>query len=285
MTLSDLKDIARRILVTDYGDPRSYLQAVYLALKAADANYSYQKFSEDLKLGSANAHGVISGRRALTEKSAVKIASVLALVGVQKKYFLTMVEAMRAKTRGERDEAFATRLELRSKVLPTELDRKQLSFFEHWYHAAILEILRLPDSRDDADWLSHKICPEISKQKVEESLALLLSLGYLAKDPESQKLRPTDATISSGNEVLGLALQSYHRQMLGLSLDALDYLPRENRDISAITITVSQSLVSQLKDEIIDLRKRYLNLSAAETAPDDVVQLNMQLFSLLKKGD
>ncbi len=285
MTLSDLKDIARRILVTDYGDPRSYLQAVYLALKSADPHYSYQKFSEDLGLGSANAHGVISGRRPLTQKSALKIVSVLALVGVQKKYFLAMVEAMRAKTRGERDEAFAARMELRSKVLPTELDRKQLSFFEHWYHAAILEILRLPDSRDDAEWLSLKICPEISKQKVEESLALLLDLGYIARDPESQKLRPTDATISSGNEVLGLALQSYHRQMLGLSLDALDYLPREERDISAITITVSQSLVAQMKDDIIALRKRFLNQSAAESAPDDVVQLNIQLFSLLKRGD
>lgn len=284
MTHSELKEMARRILVTDHTDPREYLQGLFLSLKSVDPEYSYQKFSEDLGLGSANAHGVIKGRRPLTQKAALKIASILGLAGVQKRYFLAMVEEMRAKTRGERDQAFAARMELRSKALPTELDRKQLAFFEHWYHAAILEILRLPDSFDDIDWISKRICPEISKQKVKESLDLLLVLGYLAKNQETGRLQPTDVTISSGNEVSGLAIQSFHRQMLGLSLDALDYLPREDRDISAITVTVSQALATQMKDEIIALRKRFLQLSASESTPDDVVQINIQLFSLVKKG-
>jgi len=73
--------------------------------------------------------------------------------------------------------------------------------------------------------------------------------------------------------------------MLGLSVDALDQLPRDKRDISATTMTVSRRLGDQLRDEINALRKKFLQLSAAETQPEEVYQLNIQLFSLVKKKE
>lgn len=285
LTATQFKQIAKSVLPTDHSDPRSYLQAVYQALKSHDPQYSYQIYSEDLGLGSANAHGIISGKRPLTEKSAEKIASHLGLTGVQKKYFLAMVLEHRAKSRSVRESAFVSRLELKSRVLPSELDRAQLAFFEHWYHAAILEMLRLPECEGRVDWIYENISPTLSKQKIEESIELLKSLDYVAVDEESGKLIPTDATITSGNEVLGLALHSYHRQMLGLSVDALDQLPREKRDISATTFTVSQRLAEQFKDEVIALRKRFLQLSSEETNHEEVYQLNIQLFSLVHKKE
>jgi uncharacterized protein (TIGR02147 family) len=285
LSTSQLKQIAKSVLATDHSDPRSFLQAVYQALKGHDPQYSYQIFSQDLGLGSANAHGMISGKRPLTEKSAQRISAQLGLTGVQKKYFLAMVHEHRAKSRSARESAFTSRLELKSRVLPSELDRAQLAFFEHWYHAAILEMLRLPECEGRVDWIYEHLSPSIPKQKIEESLDLLKSLSYVAVQEETGKLVPTDATITSGNEVLGLALQSYHRQMLGLSVDALDQLPREKRDISATTFTVSKRLAEQFKDEVIALRKRFLRLSAEETNHEEVYQLNIQLFSLIHKKE
>jgi len=50
-------------------------------------------------------------------------------------------------------------------------------------------------------------------------------------------------------------------------------------------MTVSRRLGDQLRDEINALRKKFLQLSAAETQPEEVYQLNIQLFSLVKKKE
>ena len=272
--------------MTDHSDYCDFLALVFAAAKAEDPSYSYVCFSEDLGVGSANAHSMIVGRRKLTLKAAERLCEALAMTGVQKRYFLNLVEQKRAKSATERDAIFDERLELRQRLLPTELDRRQLAFFEHWYHAAILEILRLEEAKDDAVWLSNELSPTVPESKVEESLKLLTELGYLRRDDKRQRLYPTDVTITTGNEVIGLALVSYHRQMLKLAMDAIEGVAAEDRDISALTLMATPELVAQFKDEVAGLRKRFLALAAAEPHATEVVQLNMQLFSLKKrKGD
>ena len=285
MTKTRLREIVRALKVTDHNDYRHFLALVYEACKAEDESYSYVRFSADIGVGSTNAHSLIAGRRRMTLKVAERISSALNITGVQKKYFLSLVEQKRAKSTAERDAIFAQRLELRQKTLPTELDKRQLAFFENWYNAAILEILRLEDSRDDAGWLSKTLMPAVPQAKVAESLALLVDLGYLSHDGKRQRLYPTDVTITTGNEVFGMAIASYHRQMLKLAIDSLDEVPAEDRDISAVTLMATPELIAKIKDELSTLRKKFLALAAAESAATDVVQLNLQLFPLNKKGD
>lgn len=283
LTKANLKEIARKLKATDHANYRSFLSLVYTQAKAEDPSYSYARLSDDLGIGSTNAHGIITGKRPLTVKAAEKICDALGLTGLQKKYFVTLAKQERARTAHERDEAFDERLALRQKDLPSELDRRQLAFFEHWYHAAILELLRLDEAEDSVEWIEAHIRPELPAARIKESLTLLEELGYIQQNPERKRLYPTDATITTGNEVLGLALMSFHRQMLKLSMEALDNVPRDERDISAITISVSPRLQAQLKDEIVALRKRFLQLAAEEEGTSEVVQVNIQMFPLLRK--
>lgn len=280
ITKAQLKEIARSVTVTDHSDYRTYLAFVYAQAKQVDPNYSYILMSKDLGVGSTNAHSVIQGRRPLTLKSAEKMCKALGLTKVHKKYFLALVQQQRAKTPDDREKAFEQRLNLKQSVLPTELDKRQLAFFEHWYHTAILEILRLEHAEDSAEWIADQIRPTVSVAEVSESLKLLESLGYIAKDPKVGRLYPTDATITTGNEVLGLAIMSYHRQMLKLAVNAVENVARHERDLSAITVGASPELVRQFKDEIVALRKRFLQLAAEEENAEDVMQINFQLFPL-----
>lgn len=278
-----LREIARSLMVTDQGDYRDYLSLVYAACKAEDVSYSYVRFSEDLGLSSTNAHSVIAGRRSLTVKAAEKICTALGLTGIQRRYFLKLVEQKRARSTADRDEIFAARLELRQKTLPTDLDKRQLAFFEHWYNAAILEILRLDDAQDQAEWLASVLSPSVPQAKVATSLQLLKDLGYIAFDSGRNRYFPTDVTITTGNEIIGMAIASYHRQMLKLAVDALDEVDADERDISAVTLMASPALVAQFKDELAALRKRLLALAAQEQAATEVMQLNLQLFPLKKR--
>jgi uncharacterized protein (TIGR02147 family) len=283
MTKTKLRELADTVKVSDHADYRSYLAAVYAQAKHEDSSYSYSRFSDDLGLGSSNAHSVIRGRRPLTEKAADRICAALHLTGVQRRYFIALVRQDRARTTADREEAFAERLDLKRRALPTELSRRQLSFFEKWYHAAILEVLRMADARDDAEWIAATLRPSVSLSDVRDSLALLQELGYVRHDEARGRLFPTQAQITTGNEAWGMAITSYHRQMLGLAVEALDCCPPEERDIGAVTVAVRREALELIKDELIAVRKKLMALSDESAGADSIVQVNLQMFLLAQK--
>ena len=129
LSKTKLREIVRSLNVTDHSDYCDFLALVFAAAKAEYPSYSYVRYSEDLGVGSANAQSIIVGRRKLTLKAAERLCEALTMTGVQKRYFLNLVEQKRAKSTTERDSIFDERLELKQRLLPTELDRKQLAFF------------------------------------------------------------------------------------------------------------------------------------------------------------
>ncbi len=279
-----LKDIAIGIAVSDYPDYRSYLAALYQAAKARNSSYSYALLSLDLGLSSTNGFSVIQGKRDLSEKTATRISERLQHSAAQKKYFLALIKHEHAKTSVEREEAFQELIEIKQRQLPSDTDRRQLAFFKHWYNAAILELLGLEKASDKPEWIAEHLRPGVSVPKIKQSLDLLQELKYLAFDPKKGRLVPTEATISTGNEVERLAIFSYHRQMLELATQAMDIIPAEERDISAVTLRVSPQLREQMKEEIVALRKRFIALANESSASEEILQVNFQLFPLSKKG-
>jgi uncharacterized protein (TIGR02147 family) len=71
--------------------------------------------------------------------------------------------------------------------------------------------------------------------------------------------------------------------MIDLAKSAMDQIPAEERDISAVTLAVSQKLREQFTQEFIELSKRFLILAESETDPDEIIQINLQLFPLSRR--
>ena len=281
MTKNDLKAIAASLNPAHFLSAPEYLAALYQAVKAAADKYSYIQFTEDLGLGHCNAlYLIIHGQRPLTKKAGQKIATALDLRGVSRQYFLKLVETKARGTASERDETLDDLMALKARTLPTDLDREQLEFYQQWYHAAILELLSLPGCSDDPVWLGQHLQPNVPPQKVKASLSLLQRLRHVAFDKKQGRLIPTQTTLTTGNEVYGVAVLRYHHQMISLARDALtDVVPTE-RDISAVTIGIPASAFDQVKAEIQSLRQRLLALSAAQSDSDQIIQVNIQMFPL-----
>ncbi len=280
MSKALLKTIAKSIPVTDHTDYRTWLAAVYVAAKSSDPSYSYTKFSNDLELGSSNAHLIVSGKRDLTEKAGNKIIESFKLTGKQRKYFSALVTYQRSRSTKDREQAFNEMMSLKSEVLPTTLSKNQLEFFADWYNAAILELLRLPDASDDPQWLNKTINPKVSVPQIKRSLKLLTDLGYLKMDQKLNRLFPTEATISTGNEAYGMAMVSYHQQMLDVAKQSINDVEASKREISATTMAITTSLRQQFKQDIISLRKRMIQLANEVEGANEIVQINMQLFPI-----
>jgi uncharacterized protein (TIGR02147 family) len=282
-SLTKLRELASLCKITNHEDYRGYLEAIYRLAKESASEYSYAHFSINLGLSSTNAHAIIAGHRNLSLKTGNRIATALGLTEHNKRYLLALIRQEHAKSHAEREEAFLERMQLARSALSSSVDERRLKFFESWHHAAILEILRLENASDDPQWLSDNLRPSVSIPKIKQSLELLKNLGYLAPSDKFRRLYPTEVLISTGDQVERLAILSYHRQMLHLAIAAMDKIDAEDRDIAAITIGVSGKLKSQIRDEVIKLRKRFLELAKNENSPDEILQLNVQLFPISKR--
>ncbi len=282
-SLTRLRELATLCRITDFEDYRSYLEAVYQSVKAQSPDYSYAHFSVSLGLSSTNAHAVIAGHRNLSSKTGLRIAEALRLTESDKRYFLALIKHEHAKSSAEREEAFHERIKIARSSLSSKLDERRLRFFESWHNAAIIELLRLDGATDDPQWISENLRPSVPLPKVKQSLKLLKELGYLVLDEQKGRLFPAEVSISTGDQVERLAILSYHRQMIDLAVSAMDQINAEERDVATITIGVSSQLKEQMQNEVVALRKKFLQLAKEEASPDEILQVNIQLFPISRR--
>jgi uncharacterized protein (TIGR02147 family) len=144
---------------------------------------------------------------------------------------------------------------------------------------ALRELVSLPGIREDPKWLASMLEPPISAKQAGEALETLCRLGLVVRDAHG-KLQQAQPLVTTGPGPLGHQVFAYHRSMIELGKQALDRLPRAERDITSVTLSVSESTLSLLKQRISELRRELLQLARLEAAPERVVQLNFQLFPL-----
>jgi uncharacterized protein (TIGR02147 family) len=73
-----------------------------------------------------------------------------------------------------------------------------------------------------------------------------------------------------------------HRQMGELAVRALDEIPVKERDISGLTLGVSENAFFRISQEIADFRRRISSIVMEDTGENRVYRLNVQLFPLTK---
>jgi uncharacterized protein (TIGR02147 family) len=61
---------------------------------------------------------------------------------------------------------------------------------------------------------------------------------------------------------------------------ALDHSPREERDISCLTLCVSDSKLQELRQRVRKFRQELLQAAEQNDSPERVVQVNFQIFAL-----
>ena len=285
MSKSRIQAVAQGVSPVKFNHYRQWLNAIYEAMKEQTGSYSYAKLSADLALGSSNAHLIIGGKRRLSKKAAVKIADALDLNQTDRRYLLAVVAYESEKSAAGKDAAFRELMNLKAKSLPNELTKQQLSFFSSWLNAAILELLRIEEAQDDPEWIAKMLRPQVTVPAIKNSLQLLESLEYVKR--VEGKLTPTEEVVTTGDEVRGLAIISFHQEMIALAKLSLTDVPHMKREISSLTLAIPNEMLEQMRHEMISLRKKFLDMAAQANKPDEIVQVNFQMFSLSRssRGD
>ena len=189
-----------------------------------------------------------------------------------------------AATLGERNQHYARITGYQSYRNAHKLDLAHAAYYSAWYMPAIRELAARSDFRSEPAWIAQQLVPVISTTEAARALETLLELGLLVRETDG-RVHQADVLLSTGAETRGLHIASYHRTMMQRAMESLDLVAPHQRDISSLTPCLGEQGLRAFKERVQRFRKELLELSALETAPEQVVQINFQLFPLSKRRD
>lgn len=270
----------RAVHVFEYLDYRAYLRDFYARQKAESSRFSHRAFSRRAGLRSSNYLGlVIKGERDLSSEMAPRFARACGLVKQEADFFCDLVAYCQAKSTAEKTRLQERLARFRRFREAHQLLDEQTAYHAHWYMPAIRELVSVPGFREDPKWLASMLEPAISPKQASDALATLQRLGLLVRDARG-KLRQAQALVTTGPGPLGHQIFAYHQGMIDMAKQALDRLPREERDVTSVTLCVAETALPRIKQRLKDLRQELMQLAELEASPERVVQLNFQMFPL-----
>ena len=264
-----------------YLDYRRFLADYYERQKRAEYGFSYRVLSRRAGCKSTNYPClVIKGKRNLTEDMALRFAKACGLEKKEAAYFCDLVQYNHAKSGPAKERCYARLLEFAQFRKVHQLSAAESQYFSEWYIPAIRELAARVDFSAEPEWIAAQLLPTITLPQARKALKVLFELGFLVTNAEGQVRRAHDLVSSGGP--LGHHLVAYHRAMLERASAAIDLVPRDEREISSVTLCVSQAKLLELKQQIRDFRRHLLQTAEQQNDFERVVQVCFQLFPISK---
>lgn len=269
------------ISIFNYLDYRDYLKDYYAHSKRTNPKFSYKYFAIRAQLAAPHLLCmVMNGQRNLSRDVLQKVAKGLALRSGERHYFETLVAFNQAKAPEAKRYYFGLLSGLRRGKPGTLLSAAQYEYLSNWFFPVIRELVAFPDFSDDPRWICAKLARRISARDARRAVETLLHLGLVTRTDDGKYLQ-TDAGLTTGDDVAGVAVVEFHEQMMALARDILKTTCGKRREISATTAAVSQQQFEEIKSMVRDFRRRvedYLTHNPGK--PDSVYQINIQMIPL-----
>lgn len=270
--------------VFDYIDYREFLKDMFSYKKKTAPSYSYRFFSRLAGFSSPNfLKLVMDNQRNLTSPSIAGIAKGFKLKKPERDFFENLVYMNQAANHAERDYYYRKVLASKSHGRIKNIETAQYEYFSRWYLPVIREVATFGNGRLTPEQIARRITPAVKLRDVEIALKRLEDLGLICRD-EGGCWKQTDALLSTGPEVKSLLIFNFHKEMIRLAETAMERFPANERDITAVTISMEKGRMAELKQKIADFRKAILQEFANENA-HQVVQVNIQAFPLTRPDD
>ncbi|MCC6521215.1 MAG: TIGR02147 family protein [Polyangiaceae bacterium] len=266
--------------VYEYVDYRAFLRDHFAASKILKPQYSYRYFSRRAGLASSNfLKLVMDGKRNLGAGTIECFARALKLDDAESRFFADLVGLSQAETLVERNRAFERVAANRRFRAARRLEGPLFEYLRHWYYPVVRELAARADFVDDPRWLAGELLPPVTVREARAALDVLGRLGLLVRDASGRLVRG-EPSLTTGHEVRSAMVPVYHRQMIERAGAAVDDVPPDERDVSALTVCIRASSLADLKQRIRRFREEMMERCDTETEPERVYQLCIQLFPL-----
>ena len=226
---------------------------------------------------------VMQGKRNLNQSLCFRLSEVLKHTRKEAEYFQSIVNFMQADTGKEKDLYFNRMAALRKNINVNKIEESQYEYYSNWYNPVIRELATQPDFDGDSAKLAKTLLPVITPSQAKKSIQLLLKLGFIKR--QGKRYIQSAPLIATEPEVNSLAVLNFHRNMGNLSVEALDRIPKKERNITSSTLHVTQAEFETICKKIEDFRKELLALADSCKQGERVYQINFQVFPVSKKKE
>lgn len=267
--------------IYSYYDYHKYLNDFYTEKKSSFPMFSYRYISQKVGVDHALIVKIFQGTRHISSKSIPLFASLLGLSRRKSEYFELLVMYGKAKTNNEIKHYFEKLLSF-SGIEGHRVESDKYEFYQKWYYTTVREILHLHPFKDDYEWLANMVEPAITPTEAKKAVHLLERLSFIKRN-EAGYFELTTRFITTGLEWRSIAIRSFQKEVMNLAIQAVDRIPKEERDISTVTLTLDDSCFEIVRDRVAALQKELVEISSTCEDVNRVYQVNLQVFPISKR--
>jgi uncharacterized protein (TIGR02147 family) len=224
---------------------------------------------------------VLKGSRNISTENTMRIAEALGFDKKQTDYFELLVRFDHARGQDSKRFYFEKLLDLRKSPGTSPLTRDQYTFYSQWYFTVIRELLHFFPKADDFKAISKMLVPAIKPAQAREAVKLLEKLGIIRRNPGGG-YELADLFITSGPELQGFAIRSFQASMMDIAKEALVKFPKDKREISTLTLSLSEEGFKEVIDAMAGFRSKLMEIAHNDRSISGVYQVNFQAFPVTR---
>lgn len=265
--------------IYDYTDYRQFLRDCYNSHKESDKKFSHRFIAVHVGATSSGWFSdIINNRINFTKVYLSPLCKLLHLNRRESDYFESLVEYDQAGSLVEKNR-YMLRIMSFKEINPSIISQDHFEIYSKWYITAIRELLLFYDFNDDYRSLGRMLDPPIRPSEAQQAIKILLSTGFIKKNSDGF-YKPVAQTITKDTAFRSVCWGNFVTSMMKLAMESVDRHDVEVRDISSVTVNLSEDSFEYAKAEIDALRKKLLALSEKDVKSFTVYQCNFQLFPL-----
>lgn len=267
-----------------YTDYRKYLRDYYEAKRALQREFTHRHITQALGFKSSGTFAqILQGKTNMAPDTVARFVRFLELKPAEADYFELLVLFAQSKGHAEKKRHFEKILAY-PKTKLKQVDATQFAYYEKWYYSVIRELLAFHPFKDDYRELGRMLEPPVSTAEAQKAIRLLEELGLIRKNADGA-YEKTDPVITSGYDTRSLAVNQFILETLDLAKVALDKLPRDDRSLSALTLSLPEDGYALVEEKVRNFRRELLELARNCPDPKRVIQVNFQIFPVTRKPE
>lgn len=268
--------------IFDYQNFRLFLGDFLHKMKDKKKGFSQRSILKQMGITSTGfLANVISGRNNLTLAQTESLAEILGLKKKEKEYFEALVLFTQAKTIEEKNLHFEQMIKVHKSKF-RKLSKDQMSLFSNWHYAVVREIIALTKFTGDFKALAKMVRPKISETQAKKAVEELEKIELIKKDSDGI-YHQHKGTVTTGDEVKSLHVSNFLLETMKKAQLSMDNTEPSERDISALTLKLSESKMKEIKSEIRMFRKKLLQMAEQDSNKDRVYQCNINFFPVSER--
>ncbi len=265
-----------------YSEYRTFLKDLFASLKKSEKGFSIRKIANKAGISIGYISNIINANQSISDKVFEKLLPHLPLSLAERSYLKLLCTINDSENQVERLDALKRLQKFKTYQKINQRATTVFNYFTRWYCVAIRELAGIEGFQADPAWIQSHLCFHVSQIEIKKALQFLLENDLISKR-EDGTYQSTEQRIVCEGEAFSIALTQFHKQVFQLATEAIDKIPKEERNIRGHTFSISQENFGKMKGILDEALEKMAQLSSEDKKPDSVYHFSFIGFPMTIK--